>query len=659
MNELEWQEHKQRVTSILFDCHSGRMPDWLSHQAHLSAKRYAGLRTTPEFETALKGFTQRGSEPFELFVVGEGNFGKSTLINALLGEEVAKMHVLPETRTFHRFILSRNASKSARLLVHIEASQHEWLRKEIGPGKPAEGFFEVMEHRVPIDVARGLLVEETNRAKKSRDLYKPAIFEIEQEIPWTPTSPFPERVRIVDTQGLNQQLPGDVQQFLLNESGKKTAEKVVNRLNEHVRGRHMLWQYRRCDAALWLLRANKIESAATSALFNVFSAYGKRTLLIVTHMDAVAPSDHQRIMQVAERLYRSRVDGILAVNGKLALEATLKRTRETSLAHELEEASGLSALRGQIHELCVVRGIQTKAIGLYNSLRATESDLRRALSLFLEKVSGTVEQLEEHKQSAKLIGRDSGSCLHSDLSTAASSTRSKLDQNIRGIGLWDNGSDADEKITFSQICTKYQESANEALKRQEGELKGLMSRLQKAPYTLPVFDPFGNQAGESLSVKAVVALKQMTIQMKIFHVELDRSILDMLADPILWLLGKLPGQIGDGFRRERQSKLDRIYRDIHAQCDPVLNELIVNCEKTIKEELKYGVTSVERAIKAVEERLASVEREPLQQTQARLEIMLAERAIKSAITYCGVSTFRALALGDHGRPKQNRSCTRF
>jgi GTP-binding protein EngB required for normal cell division len=311
MNHADWKAHAQNLSALLFDSSAGRLPDWLSQQALNAAKRYAGLRTTPEFQTSLSGISQRGSEPFEIFVVGEGNFGKSTLINALLGEEVAKVNILAETRTFHRLILSRNPSQTARLMVHLDPKHHEWLRKEIGVGKPAQGFFEVMEHKVPVEVARRLVAEEADRAKKTRDLYKPAIFEFEQEIRWTPSSPFPERVRIVDTQGLNQQLPEDMLPFILANDGKNTSEKVVSRLNQHVRGRHMLWQYRRCDAVLWLLRANQIQSAATKALFDVFSAYGKKTLLVVTRIDESQPRDHQRILQSAEDLYRNRVDGIV------------------------------------------------------------------------------------------------------------------------------------------------------------------------------------------------------------------------------------------------------------------------------------------------------------------------------------------------------------
>jgi len=654
MVNSESHTHLQRLSSLMFDCSSGRIPDWLSAQAQLCAKRYAGLRTTPEFAMALNGFSQRGTEPFEIFVVGEGNFGKSTLINALLGEEICKVNILPETRTFHRLILSRNPSKTVRLLVHAEANQHEWLRKEIGSGKTAQGFFEVMEHRVPLEIARGLLVEEASRVKKSQGLYKPAIFELEQEIHWTRASPFPERVRIVDTQGLNQQLPDDLQQYVLKEAGRNTADKVVSRLNQTVRGRHMLWQYRRCDAALWLLRADSIQSAATNALFNVFSAYGKKTLLVVTRLDEISPNDHKRIMRVAEQSYGSRVDGIVAVNGKQALEGALKRTREVGRARELEGTSGMTTLREQIHDLCVVRGLQTKAIGLYNSLRATESDLRKALKQFSDKLETTIHLLEEHKQSANKMGKDSMSHLESELAKAGSSARADLDQRVRSIGFWDGAANADEKIAFHSVCVKYQDDANKALKEKDAELKKLMAQLQATPYALPVFDPLGNRAGESLSVKAIVDLKQLSIQIRELRLKLDRSIIDSMEGYFLdivsilprWLL---PDAVYYGIKREHQRKLDEINERVHKQCDPALNDLIVSSEKKIKEEFRQGIKKIEDAIQRVEEKLTSVEREPLKLTKKRLEEMLTDRAMKSTIAYQSVSVFQSLARGHQRR----------
>src|SRR5690606_41937506 len=53
-----------------------------------------------ELEAAAAGLGQLAEDlqrPFVLFVVGMGEFGKSTLINALLGQRAAAMDALPKT----------------------------------------------------------------------------------------------------------------------------------------------------------------------------------------------------------------------------------------------------------------------------------------------------------------------------------------------------------------------------------------------------------------------------------------------------------------------------------------------------------------------------------------------------------------------------------
>ena len=65
----------------------------------------------PEDVRALDGVQTSLDEIFLLVVVGEYNAGKSTLINALLGENVLETGDLPTTREVH---LLRHGEKCAR-----------------------------------------------------------------------------------------------------------------------------------------------------------------------------------------------------------------------------------------------------------------------------------------------------------------------------------------------------------------------------------------------------------------------------------------------------------------------------------------------------------------------------------------------------------------
>src|SRR5437764_1785216 len=98
MTPSDHQAHRIEVERILFDTPDGSTPAWLSRRFEDCQRTYSGVRTTSEFQSAIRGFAASQNRPFELFVVGEGNFGKSTLLNALLGEQASKIDSLPETR---------------------------------------------------------------------------------------------------------------------------------------------------------------------------------------------------------------------------------------------------------------------------------------------------------------------------------------------------------------------------------------------------------------------------------------------------------------------------------------------------------------------------------------------------------------------------------
>ena len=528
-NGCDQAAHRRRLVSLLFQCRNGLMPQWLADQARACECRYSGLRTTPEFQAALRSFSARRAEPFELFVIGEGKFGKSTLINALLGDEVCRVNILPETQTFHRLVLSARPSPNARLFVRMTGSEHDWLRRELGRGRPSDGFFEIDEYRLPIARAHELLAREAEIARRLKGPYSGAILELEEEIPWSPSSPFPERVRIVDTQGLNQQLPGDLAEVLSHSHQGKTPNHVVKWLHQSVRGRHLLWQYRRCDAVLWLLHATEVQSAATNVLFPIFSAYGKKTVLVITHVDRLRPAERSAVISCARPLYEHRTDAIVAVSAKLALEG---RPREAA-----EESSGLKELRGVIDRLCVVDGLRTRAVGMYNALRATERDLRDALAAYRSDVEKILGHLADHRRHLDDLKRTALGSFENEVDAAAARFRVSLDARIRMIGLTSGAEDADRTIGFSALCLDFQRGVQAAVGDAERAIGDLVREMQREPYALPAFDAKGRRSGTTLSVQAAISFKRYAIRFVDAHVSLDRQYFAPLLSWLKTLLG--------------------------------------------------------------------------------------------------------------------------
>lgn len=88
----------------------------------------ARLAPAPEDAERLRRALRQLDEPFALVIVGEFNSGKSTFINALLGEALLEEGVTPTTQRLHVVTHAAAAPpESERDLVHVTASA-EWLR---------------------------------------------------------------------------------------------------------------------------------------------------------------------------------------------------------------------------------------------------------------------------------------------------------------------------------------------------------------------------------------------------------------------------------------------------------------------------------------------------------------------------------------------------
>ncbi|PSH02764.1 MAG: hypothetical protein CXZ00_15680 [Acidobacteria bacterium] len=223
--------HFDRLTKVLFSPPDGsHVPSWLQEQFNACLSYYANFRVTPEFQAALKQFHVRSDQPFEVFVVGEGNFGKSTLVNALVGQQISKVDFRPETRSFLRYILKAQPSNKSNVYTKIIPGMHNNLAELLGAGDTCE-LFNAKRHTVDRKIADRVLTIEADRCRETsikKENYTPCILEIERELPWKPSALFPEGVRLVDTQGLNQIFDDDVLKESEPLDGKSSAQLFDN-----------------------------------------------------------------------------------------------------------------------------------------------------------------------------------------------------------------------------------------------------------------------------------------------------------------------------------------------------------------------------------------------------------------------------------------------
>lgn len=493
------QAHLANLETQLFGGSRQKTPPWLSASVARCKERYGALALTEQFRAAIESFGQDGTQrPFEVFVVGEGKFGKSTLVNCLLGEELSQVRILPETRFFLRYALTHNPTKKVRFFVRMVAGEHNWLIKELGRGVRVPDLYETTEHVV--DLARAKRLVQRELMLMNAGGYDPAILEVEREVAISELSAFQSEVRLVDTQGLDQLFPDELLKAGLSASDDpSTVKRFHDWLKSTPRGKHLEWQFRRCDAVLWCVSAKRIGSAATRASLAYFGEYSKKTVLALTNVDLVVGSDSrnmQRLLADAAKKYGGLVSRICPVNGKMAWEHISE-----GMCAPIE--SGFPELETALHDTFIERADVVRNRAKYCGLRKTERQYRLALRGLAASYRSLITKFESDV--ARVIAaRDKevhvmATLLHQMFVREHHSISSR----IQLIGMREDSSSARRLMSVESHLDRISyEMRDQIVRVVQGQIKLLSEQV--GHYSLPVFDADGNIAGNRIRVDVEV-----------------------------------------------------------------------------------------------------------------------------------------------------------
>ena len=197
--------------------------------------------------------------PLLITVMGEFNSGKSTLVNALIGETIAPMGITPTTATIN--ILKYGEKAKARVVGRDDTEQLlGW--SEVGP------FLNGLNDRQA-------------RAIRHVELLYPA-----EEL---------LRVNVVDTPGLNS----------LVDEHEQTAREILGK----------------ADAVIWLFAAQQAGKQTEQEALEVLRQHRLKTVGVLNKIDRLSADELEAVQGHLSEGFAELVDAVIPVSARQALEA--------------------------------------------------------------------------------------------------------------------------------------------------------------------------------------------------------------------------------------------------------------------------------------------------------------------------------------------------
>lgn len=365
-------EHAARVRDVIFRVHGEWFERWVSQEREGldQAVVAAGLREKlPHFRSGGSFAIGASHKPFEVFVLGSVKFGKSTLINALLGIDVAPTDMMPKTWCFNRYVATESPVDHVRVFVderHVTTDKD--LRDLLGaPTGQADGL---RTHQLTQRQAASLMEMEERKTEDSLNTANPyvsPVLEMEWQVPTT--NAVLKGIRLVDTMGIN---------------GIREKKGHLHRLS---------WEFARADAVIWVISALNLNDASMRSEMNNFRRFAKRSVLVVNRWDEV--SDTAKLANRARELYGSMVNDIVFLSALAASVGITRRvigdvepSKRIALTQFMERkkarnhddlliASGFPRLREVLEQKLETNLAAIRNEAAYNRLRVQQTEFRK------------------------------------------------------------------------------------------------------------------------------------------------------------------------------------------------------------------------------------------------------------------------------------------
>lgn len=270
---------------------------------------------------------------FKIIVVGEFKRGKSTFINALIGEKLLPMGITPTTASVN---VLRYSDNPKAILKYKNETEKEIKIDELN-------FF---------------------ATTKNTDFNKLSLIEV-----YYPTALGKEKVEIIDSPGVND-----------------IDEQRVEITYDYIP---------KCDAAIFLLSATQqLSSSERDFINNKINKYINKIFFILNKVDQLNENEKKEALNYVknEIAHVSTTNKIFPVSSKLALKSISNSNKEDLVASGLEEFQKelftfLLKEKGTVLINNSLNKVRNSILKFYNNLKVRISAMEQSMESFIENVN--------------------------------------------------------------------------------------------------------------------------------------------------------------------------------------------------------------------------------------------------------------------------------
>lgn len=357
-----------------------------------------------------------------IFILGVGNVGKSTLLNSLVGYEVAKTGILPVTWKIDVYSPETDLQTATikykdgmTRKFHIEEAK-KIISEEESKAKTSKKDFNRYFQKEIESVRNPEEIKEIEKYLNEKYIYNSFITEV-----WWPVRNnwLLEKSMLVDTPGFNQYVNNNYQ---------------VGNINDY---------YHKADGILWLVDGLTISAANPTETLNELNSNlvqvgGLRNNIIgvINGMDKVRRNGGDeavlKVINNAKTLYSDKFSITLGISAKLAFEGIRDNNPD-----QIEE-SGILNLQSAIRDLFIAKSEELKNGAKEQGKKKLISILKNKLMSFISTIDEYDIKYKEAEKKLEKVSKESliemKSSLRDFYQNYINEVTREIDKNINALG---------------------------------------------------------------------------------------------------------------------------------------------------------------------------------------------------------------------------------